>query len=88
MIEYAMILLTDLEDIHEASRIEVRYGTITHNICGEMVRAFVKSTNHAYHDYPFDNCLGYGLELVPPEMRPIFEYLYETLKETIVWDEQ
>ena len=83
-----MVLLTNMEDIHEASRIEVRYGTTTLNICGETVRAFVRATNHTYHDYPLDNCLGYGLSLVPPEMRPIFEYLYETLKETIAWDKQ
>lgn len=88
MIAYAMILLTDLGDIHEACRIEVQYGTRTVSICGETVRAFVKCTNHAYHDHPFGNCLGYGLELIPPEMRPIFEYLYETLKEVFVWDEQ
>lgn len=85
MVAYAIVLLTDMEDVHEACRIEVRYGTITHSICGETVRAFVRATNHTYHDYPNRNCLACGLEFVPPEMRPIFEYLYETLKETIVW---
>jgi len=82
-----MILLTDMEDVHEACRIEVRYGTTTHNICGSVVRDFVKCTNHAYHDYPYKNCLEVGLGLIPPEMRPIFEYLYETLREVFVWNE-
>ena len=88
MIEYAIVLLTDLEDIREACRIDVQFGTARLSLDGDIVRAFVKCTNHAYYDYPFDNCLGYGLELVPPELRPIFEYLFETLKETIVWNEQ
>jgi len=87
MIAYAVVLLTPIENIHEAQRVLVCYGTTNHSICGDVVRAFVMSTNHAYHDYPFDNCLGYGLELIPPEMRPIFEYLYETLKEVFVWNE-
>lgn len=87
MIAYAIVLLTDLEDIFEADRIEVCYGTNTCKIDGEMVRTFVKATNHAYHDFPYSDCLSYGLTLVPPEMRPIFEYLYETLKETIIWNE-
>lgn len=85
MLEYAIVLLTDLENVPNAERIEVRYGTTVHNICGETVRSFVKCTNHAYHDYPFDDCLAHGLSLIPPEFRPIFEYLYETLKETIIW---
>ena len=87
MIAYALVLLTDLEGIKTASRIEVRHGTVVHSICGEIVRAFVQATNHAYHDFPYDNCLAYGLKLVPPTMRPIFEYLYETLREVFIWSE-
>lgn len=85
MIAYAVILLTPIENIHEAQRVLVRYGTTRYSICGEVVRAFVMSTNHAYHDFPYTDCLAHGLTLVPPEMRPIFEYLYETLKEVFVW---
>ena len=87
MIEYAIVLLTAIEDIHSAERICVQHGTKEINICGTMVREFVKATNHAYHDFPYSDCLTYGLELIPPEMRPIFEYLFETLRETLIWNE-
>ena len=88
MIEYAIILLTDVADIHKAKRIEVRYEDTEHSIDGEVVRAFVRSTNHAYHDHPHADCLSCGLELIPPAMRSIFEYLYETLREVWIWNEQ
>lgn len=88
MIAYAVMLLTDLEDVEEADTIDVVYGTRKLGLSGVVVRSFVRSTNHAYHDFPYDDCLSYGLSLVPPPLRPIFKYLYETLKETILWDEQ
>lgn len=88
MIAYAVVLLTDIGDALEAPRIEVQYGTKRLDLCGEVVRAFVRSTNHAYHDFPYSDCLDCGLTLVPPELREIFRHLYNTLKETIVWDEQ
>ena len=87
MIVYAIVLLTDLADIRKAKRIYVRYGTTRHSIDADVVRDFVKCTNHAYHDFPYGNCLEYGLLLVPPVMRPVFEYLYETLREVFVWNE-
>lgn len=88
MIAYTIMLLTEIADIKEAPHIAIQCGTEELHICGDIVRAFVRCTNHAYHDYPFDDCLGYGLELIPPELRSVFAYLYETLKETIVWNEE
>lgn len=88
MIAYAIVLLTDLEDIKEACRINVQFGTAGLSLDGDTVRAFVQCTNHAYHDHPYDNCLAYGLTLLPPELRSIFEYLFETLREVFVWNEQ
>jgi len=87
MIEYAIVLLTDVEDVRKAGMIDVQYGTATLSLCGELVRSFIRSTNHAYHDYPYSNCLAYGLEHIPPELRPILAHLYDTLKEVIVWNE-
>jgi len=88
VIEYAIVLLTNIEDVKKVNRVKVRFGTEVYSINGEIARAFVESTNHAYHDYPHHNCLEHGLEFVPPELRPIFEYLYETLREVCPWNEQ
>lgn len=88
MIAYAIVLLTDIEDIHKAESIDIMYGTAELSLHGEAVRRFVECTNHAYHDFPYYDCLTAGLEFVPPKLRFIFAHLYETLKETIVWDEQ
>lgn len=87
MIAYAMVLLTDLEDIREVRHIVVQYGTAKLSLDGEAVRQFVKCTNHAYHDYPYQDCLAYGLALLAPEFRPVFKHLYETLREVFVWNE-
>jgi len=86
MIAYTIVLLTDLEDVHSANAVTVQHGTVRITFPGELVRDFVRTTNHAYHDFPYQNCLEYGLVLFPPAMRPIFEYLYETLKEVFVWN--
>ena len=86
MIAYAMVLLTAHDDVLKADTIDVQYGTKDYKVCGDMVRAFIRATNHSYYEYPYEDCLAYGLELVPPVLRPIITYLYETLKETIVWD--
>lgn len=88
MIAYAVVLLTDLEDTKKACTIDVQYGLARLDLCGELVRSFIRATNHAYHDYPFHDCLTLGLETVPPELRPILAYLYETLREVFVWHEQ
>lgn len=85
MIAYKVVLLTDIENVLEACTIDIMYGTSKLSLCGEMVRTFVRATNHAYHDYPFDDCLELGLTLVPPELRYILRYLYETLKGEIEW---
>ncbi len=87
MIAYAIVLLTDIADIRTAERIKIQIGTRVGCMDADTVRAFVKCTNHAYHDYPYQDCLTMGLEMIPPELRPIFEYLYIKLKETIVWNE-
>ena len=87
MIAYAITLVTTMETITTASMVEVAIGTDQLVIRGSMVRDFVRCTNHAYHDYPYYDCLTMGLELVPPELRSIFRYLYETLKEVFVWNE-
>ena len=84
MIAYAMMLITDRADVHKADTIDVRYGTKDYQMCGEMVRAFIRATSHSYYNYPHEDCLEFGLQLVPPMVRPIIEYLYETLKETIL----
>ena len=88
MIAYSIVLLTEMDDIEEAPRIQVRCGTGMLSVDGAMVREFVKCTNHAYHDYPYYDCLTVGLALIPSELRSIFEYLYETLREVFVWNEE
>lgn len=88
MIACEIVLLTNVEDIEKVKYIKVQCGAGELILPGEVIRSFVKCANHAYHDYPHRDCLTVGLEFVPPELRPIYEYLYETLKETIIWDEQ
>ena len=87
MIAYAIVLLTAAADIQRVERIEVQVGTKSCSLDGDTVRAFINCTNHAYHDFPSHDCLAYGLELIPPELREIFAYLYETLKEVFIWNE-
>ena len=88
MIAYAMVLITDRADVLKAKTIDVQYGTKEYQICGDMMRAFIRATSHSYYEYPHEDCLAYGLNLVPPMLQPIIGYLYETLKETIIWNEQ
>ena len=79
MIAYTMMLLTDLEDVNKADFIRVQCGTGVVQICGEAVRGFVVAANKAFKCFPGEDCLGQGLELIQPELRPVFEYLYEEL---------
>ena len=83
MVALANTLLTDIEDVNEAFDIEMMWDGHVRHLCGFVVRAFVAATNEAYSMFPGKDCLADGLELIPPEMRDVFEYLYEELKEVI-----
>lgn len=84
MIAYAIVLLTDLDDVNTITYITVQLGTDTFSLHGEVVRSFVRCTNEAYAIYPKAECLEVGLKLIPPEFRPLFEHLYKRLGGIIV----
>lgn len=83
MIAYAIVILTNLEDLKVTSTIEVRYGTEILNLDGEVVRAFVRCANNGYETFPWLDVLAEGLELISPFARPIYRHLYEEMKDKI-----
>ncbi len=83
MVALADTLLTGVEDIRTAPLIKVMWDGCERYLCGDMVRDFIHTINEAYRSFPKQDCLADALSLLPPEMRSVFEYLYEELKEVI-----
>ncbi len=83
MVALTDTLLTDIEDVNEAAMIALMWDGCKRYLCGEAVRTFVHTINTAYRLFPEEDCLVDALKRMPPEMRSVFEYLYEELKEVI-----
>jgi len=83
MVTLANALLTDTKDINEAMVIEMIWDGRKMRLFGPAVMGFVEATNMTYTTFPGIDCLAVGLEMLPSEMRPVYEYLYEELKEVI-----
>lgn len=84
MVAYAIVLLTDLDDVNTVAFMEVQTGTDMLVMRGEVVRSFVQCTNKAYETFPEAACLEEGLKLIPPTLQPVFAHLYEKLGGIII----
>jgi len=76
-----MTLLTPIEDLYTTSALRVRCGTDVIVVHGQSVRDFVDTVDKAYLTFPEIDCLRKVSEFVPEEIRDVFEFLYETIKE-------
>ena len=83
MVALVDTLLTDVEDVNDASMIKLMWEGCERYLCGDIVRSFIRATKDAYLTFPEEDCLAKALGLVPPEMRPVFEYLYGEREEVI-----
>jgi len=83
MIALANMLITPIEDIAGAITIEVMWNGRVGLLFGPIVTNFVTTVNDACMLFPGIDCLAGALEQMPSEMRPVFEFLYEELKEVI-----
>ena len=83
MITYAIVTLTDPENLSSACIKEVQYGTEVLGLPGDLVRSFVECTNKGYLTDPWEDVIEEGLELRPPPFRPVFRHLYEEMKDRI-----
>lgn len=83
MVALANGILTDITEINKVDWIIIQWAGERVELSGPRVRAFIYATNQIYKEHPEIDCLTTALELVPPPLRPVLEYLYNELKEVI-----